>query len=353
MAAQFSVTALMMARDSRRMTQGQLAAAAGLAQSTISKLEHGLIDADDAMVAKLSRALNYPVEFFASDITDDDLPSIFYKKRRSQVRASDDKVIRARVNIVRRGIARLLQSVDIPEWRIPGIELERMGQSPANVARALRAQWGVPRGPIASVTNLLERAGVVVVPFDFGISSMDGLSLHRPGDGIPPMIFIRADCPGDRARFVLAHELAHIIFHHHLPIVPELEAIEPESDEFAAELVAPAADIRPYLVSPTLEKLGGLKRHWRLPILCLLKRAEDLDRISAWKARQLWMQTSKLGYRKLEPIPIPPEEVTLLPKVLRAHTEELGYTEEEVSRAMQGDPSALRPRRQAQIRVIK
>jgi Zn-dependent peptidase ImmA (M78 family)/transcriptional regulator with XRE-family HTH domain len=350
--AGISLTALVMARESRRFTQGQLAAAAGLAQGTISKLENGLIAADEAMIAKMAEALGYPREFFTSDVTDPELPVVYYKKRKSLVRASDEKVIRAKVNIIRRGVARLLQSVETPPWRLPGIDLAHVSGTPASIAKDLRAQWGLPRGPIDNVTTLLERAGVVVVPFDFGTSAMDGLSLHRPDDGIPPMIFIRTDCPGDRQRFVLMHELAHVIFHHHLPIVPEVDDFEREADEFAAEMVAPATDIRPYLVNPTLEKLGGLKRHWRLPILCLLKRAEDLGRISGWKAKQLWMATSKLGYRKCEPIAVAAEEPTLLPKVLRVHVEELGYTEAEVARAMQGDPSALRPR-QHQLRAVK
>ena len=329
------------------MTQGELAQIAGLSQGTISKLEHGVLSPDEALVEKLSAALSYPVEFFASDIADHDLPAVYYRNRQS-MRASDEKAIRARVNIMRRSIARLLQSVDIPEGRVPRVELERTSSRPWTIARDLRAQWGIPKGPIKSVTNMLERAGVIVVPFDFGVTTIDALSLFRPGDGVPPMIFIRNDCPGDRMRFTLAHELAHVIFHHHLPIPPE--DVEREADEFAAEMVAPAADIRPFLANPTIEKLGSLKRHWRLSILCLLKRAEDLGRISDWKARQMWMLTAKMGYKKQEPIHVPPEEATLLPKVLRVHMDEFGYSETELARVMQGDVGALRPKRQ--IRAV-
>ncbi len=332
------------------MTQAQVATASGLSQATVSKLENGLLSADDVNIDALAKALAYPREFFLSDIADYDFPAVYYRKKKSLVRALDEKAIRARVNIQRRGIARLLQSVDIPEVRVPLVDLQYVRKAATDVARDVRAQWGLPRGPIENVTRLLERAGVVVVPFEFGIDSMDGLSIHRTGDGIPPMIFVRADCPGDRMRFTLLHELAHLVLHHHLPIPPE--DAEREADAFAAELGAPAADIRPFLTKLTLERLGGLKRHWGLSMLCILKRAEDLGRISEWNARQLWMQTSKLGYQTKEPIHVQAEEQTLLSKVLRVHMDDLGYSEDELRRAMQGDVAALR-RPSRPMRAVK
>ncbi|MBK7012326.1 MAG: ImmA/IrrE family metallo-endopeptidase [Xanthomonadales bacterium] len=44
------------------------------------------------------------------------------------------------------------------------------------------------------------------------------------------MIFINKDVPGDRWRFTLAHELAHLVMHD----IPKPD-MEDEADEFASE----------------------------------------------------------------------------------------------------------------------
>jgi Zn-dependent peptidase ImmA (M78 family)/transcriptional regulator with XRE-family HTH domain len=340
MSIRLSQTSLVLARESRSLTQGELARKAGITQGTVSKLEHGLIAADEATLVALCEALQYPAEFFTSDFETTELPAVFYRKK-ARIRVVDERAIRAKVNIMRRSVALLLRGVELPEYRVPAIDLSKSTLHPALVARELRAQWGIPSGPIESVTMLLERAGVPVIKFDFGVSTVDGVSVYQ-GDGAPPMVFINTHAPGDRMRFTLAHELAHIIFHHHMP-VPSEDA-EDEANEFAAELMAPAADIRPYLLNLTLEKLASLKRHWRLSMACLLKRAEDVERVSEYKARLLWKNMSRLGYRTQEPVAVPQEELTLVPEVIRVHVEELGYSEEDLHRVMWGDFGAVKLR---------
>lgn len=333
MSVRLSQAALVLARESRSLTQGELATRAGVTQGTISKLEHGLISADRGTLEALCKALEYPEEFFTSEIQQRELPAVFYRKK-AKIRVIDERAIRAKVNIIRRSVLLLLRSVDVPECRLPEVDLTTSTMRPVQVARELRAQWGIPCGPIENMTNLLERAGVPVIKFDFGVRTVDGISLHHPADGAPPMVFINTSAPGDRMRFTLAHELAHILFHHHLPLPPE--DAEDDADEFASEFVAPAADIRPFLLNLNLEKLASLKRHWRISMACILRRAQDTERISDYKAQQLWKLMSKLGYRTQEPVLVPQEELTLLPEVIRVHREDLGYTEEDMLRVMWG-----------------
>jgi hypothetical protein len=67
--------------------------------------------------------------------------------------------------------------------------------------------------------------------------------------------------PGDRYRFTLAHELAHLVLHNHPAGDEEMET---EADEFAAEFLMPAKEVRPYVAAPSLGRLGRAKAHWKV-----------------------------------------------------------------------------------------
>jgi Zn-dependent peptidase ImmA (M78 family) len=75
-----------------------------------------------------------------------------------------------------------------------------------------------PRGPVESVTELIEDAGAFVIQIGFKTNLLDALSFRLPG--LPPLIFMNSEMPGDRYRYTLAHELAHLILHN-----------QPETDE--------------------------------------------------------------------------------------------------------------------------
>ena len=85
---------------------------------------------------------------------------------------------------------------------------------------------------------------------------------------MPPLIFMNAAMPGDRYRFTLAHELAHLVLHNQ----PETdEAMEEQADEFASEFLLPAKEIRPYLARPSLGGLARVKPYWKVSIKALLQ----------------------------------------------------------------------------------
>jgi Zn-dependent peptidase ImmA (M78 family) len=97
--------------------------------------------------------------------------------------------------------------------------------------------------------------------------------------------------------------------------------MEMEANRFAAELLMPKADILPTLSPVTLDRLSKLKPYWRVSMQALLYRASELKVISERKARYLWMQMGKLGYRKREPaeLNIPQEKPTLVHELFDVH----------------------------------
>jgi Zn-dependent peptidase ImmA (M78 family) len=123
----------------------------------------------------------------------------------------------------------------------------------------------------------------------------------------------------------MAHELAHIVLHHHLRATPE--DCEEEADEFASEFLMPAHEIRHQFSARTnIAELAQLKLFWRTSMASLLRRGVSVGRITDAHATRLWKQLSVAGYRKHEPNEIEQETPTLLQEMMRVHVEELGYS---------------------------
>ena len=262
-----------LARHARGLTQKELAERMACAQGSLSKLEQGLIPVTEDWLNALSRALHYPPDFFMQHggITP---AGIKYRRARKKLSARLADRIDAENNIRARIIGELLRSVEIEHEDIPSLPLEDYG-SPQEAARALRERWRVERGPIPNLTRLFERNGGIVVLADFHTPKFDGVYYLFPN--LPSIVFLNDSKPGDRLRFSHAHEIGHLVMHQ-LPIVAE-EA-EPQADEFAAEFLMPAADIRRHLFNLNLEKAANLKLVWGTAMAAIIRRAKDLQTIT-------------------------------------------------------------------------
>lgn len=321
---------LVLAREYRGLTQEDLARKLLVSQARIAKFEGGLqTDIPDPFFDKLCNELEFPHSFFQQE---EDLvgfgSSAYYYRKKVDLTAADRKRIHGVVNLLRIHIKQMLSFVEIEGKRkLPQLDLEEYGGSPVKVAQAVRAFWLVPDGPINNLTNLIESAGVIVIPCDFRTRSMDATSLRL--NELPPVIFISAHLLGDRWRFTLAHELGHLIMHS----IPT-ESMEEEADEFAAELLMPEAELRPQfarLGDIRLQDLKNLKLYWKVSIAALLKHAYDLGFISDNRKRYMWSCMSKWGWRMQEPEPLPREEPKTYKKIVDYFTTELKYTLEDLT----------------------
>ncbi len=287
----------------------------------------------------LSAALEFPQSFFLQ--TDRRISfgsSAAYYRKRAKVSATDRKFITGLVNILRISIKTLLNSVDLSAARkLPPMRLEEHGNSPTAAARALRAFWQLPDGPIPNLTSLIESAGVIVIPCDFQSRDMDATSLW-PTDSAP-LIFMNSEISGDRWRFTLCHELAHLLLHD----VPR-ESMEDEADEFAAEFLAPTEELKAQLLHARplrIRKLLELKEYWKISIASLLVRADQLGIIDERTARALWMERSQLGGDR-EPGYFPSEPTKNLANILKYHLQALEFTASELARCLSITSKELR-----------
>lgn len=325
------------------MTQKALAEASKTTQATVSRVEAGVHEPHAATVSAWAAALRYPVAFFERRSDAPPLPHTFWRKQ-AKLGKTDQKEIEARIAINCLCVQALLRSVDVSEADAPGIKVGIQAKSAADAAKYMRSYWRLPTGPIEDLVRVAEANGIMVVMLP-STPGFQGVSIRDSRKELPPIVFVSADDPMDRQRWTIAHEIGHILLHHHQRVLDLTEdEIEDEADAFAGEFLMPAHEIRPHFSWKThLPELAQLKLHWRVSMAALLRRGKDLERISETHATRLWKIMSKAGYRRGgEPNEPPKEEPTMLRELLRVHVEDLGYAEEELAMSLALDLEDLR-----------
>lgn len=203
------------------------------------------------------------------------------------------------------------RALDIP---VPLFHSTSTKESPQSAAIKTRRKWNVNSGPIANVTRLLEEQGIIVTSFDFNTQRVDSKSLFT--DDKQPVIFFNSSLLGDRQRFTLAFELGQLLMYHHGNISSERNVLH-EANAFAAEFLMPAKDIKEDFEKViNVPLLAELKKKWKVSMIALLYRADDLGFITTNQKRYLLQQFNQMQIRRREPreLNIAPEQPKLLKK---------------------------------------
>ncbi len=311
---------LILARESREMTQKELAEAIAVTQGKISKYENGMFSVSEDDLEIIAKVLGYTKEFFFQKDRVHGLGSSFlFHRQRKQVPMQIQRKVQAQINILRMQMDRLLRGaeIDAPN-RFDSIDIDAHDGNAEGIAAMVRAAWGLPLGPVANVTASVESASGIVLKCSFETNLIDAAHLWLPG--LPPLFFVNRDLPGDRLRWTLAHEIGHAVMHRN-----PTGSVEDEANRFASEFLMPADEIADQLDGLTLQQAAMLKQRWKVSMAALVKRAHDLGRISEYKYRSLNVSLSSQGYKLAEPFPIDPEEPQAARQVVELHCTALGY----------------------------
>ena len=324
---------VVLARQSRGMTQTELASSLGWNQGTISKVENSIEVLSAERLEALALVLDYPVHFFVrQDAVDGPGITELYHRKRARASATTLHRIHAEAVIRRYEIAELLKSWDdLPDEPFPVMSIEEFQGNPEKIARTVRAMLRLPPGPVFSMTKTIEAAGGIVIACGFGTRDVDGFSRWKTDT--PPLFYLNAEQPPDRWRWTLAHELGHIVMH---STASPYEEMERDANMFAEEFLAPKQEIKPQFLNLSIRRLGALKEYWKISMQALINRAYHLDMVSANGRRYMFMQLSKAGYIRHEPDELDPpvEPPELLPNIVKYHREKLGYSDDDLCQAM-------------------
>lgn len=285
-----------LARESRGLSQLELAEKLGLSASHMSRIEQDSIDVGQNHLKEISSVLNYPEDFFYQ--AGETLPPALALRKRNKVAQKVLLPVEAEVNINRLHVEKLIDFIGYSEINLPVLDINKLG-SPAEAARKLRKLWKVEKGAINNLTQILEDNGLFLISFDFNTDRVDGMSILASNKF--PIVFSNKRSLGDRQRFTLAYELGHLVMHLHT--TPSFTRdISHEANEFAAEFLMPEKDIiADYKDGVTLNILADLKRKWKVSMQALLYRANDIGIITDNQKRYLVNQFNSMNIRRREP----------------------------------------------------
>lgn len=318
-----------LARESRGLSQSKLSELIGVTQATLSRFEKGVLCATYDAVAKIAKVLNYPESFFNKDIRAVGETSLFYRKRASMT-VKDLSMLESKISILSKSIDEMLESIDIPELKIPAVE-PTSDNTPSEIAYKIRGYLGIPVGPIENIVSILEKNGVIVMFLDVdSIEKFDGLTMFTTNQA--PIIWINRNIPNDRKRFSLAHELGHLVMHlRSEDLEKSEEQKEAEANEFASEFLMPASLCKEDFFDLKYKDLGMKKYYWKVSKAAIIYRAKELKCISEQTSKYLYVTLGRYGERKKESIQVPIDAPKIINKMFDLHLSELDYSMEELS----------------------
>lgn len=277
MAELFSPERLRLARQRRRLQVQELAALVGVTSRSVSAWENAKKVPTEENVGAMAAALVYPRGFFF----------------RPAPPALTDATFRALAKMTAgqrdAATAAGVQAVEFDEYigtlfRRPEPNLPDMRElDPEGAAESLRAVWGLANRPVPNLVHLLEKNGVRVyslVHDGVEVDAFSGWSQNKP------FVFLNTMKTAERSRMDAAHELGHLMLHHHSGAKSKKQ--EDEAKEFASAFLMPR---RAFLASAprrsVLPAIVDAKWEWGVSTAAYAYRLHALGRIPYWEYRSL------------------------------------------------------------------
>lgn len=319
---------LEVARNLRMCTQKSVSEATGISQAALSKAERDIQPLSEGSFVKLCKFYDLPIDFFCQQ-TNAPLGHLYFRRKLT----ISDKIIDsflAKVRIFTMIVDELTDGVEVPEYDLESYRVSDES-TPSDIADKIRYDLKIYQGAMPNLVDTLEAHGIIVIPFEFGTDKIDGLSTITEKNHV--LMFINKMMPNDRIRYSMAHELGHIVMHlEHAPRAAS--AVEEEADEFASELLMPCDEMKKQLQDLRLESLPILKKKWKVSMRALIRRAKDMECISAQQYRNYQIYFSKHGYNKKEPFNLPAEVPSMWKDILNLYKDELSYTDNQLMNIM-------------------
>jgi Zn-dependent peptidase ImmA (M78 family)/transcriptional regulator with XRE-family HTH domain len=302
-------------RELNRWTQADLAGFLGISQPLIARMEGDRVQPSTELIEALSLASGFTPVFFTRQ-PESDFPagSLLFRAHASMTGKDADEMYRyAQITF---GVLKfLLQRRRFKDFPVSLPTF--VDEDPCRAAALTRSELGLgPDGPIPHLTNVLEKAGVIVLALPKAFDHREAFSLWAGYDRNRPVIVLGGSRLGDRLRMNIGHELGHLVMHK--PVLNGVHFIEKQAYQFAGEFLMPEKAMKLEISTPvTLDTFSLLKQRWGVSIQALVMRAKELGIITPRKYKTLFQQLSARGWRTREPklFDVPIEKPRLLRQI--------------------------------------
>lgn len=327
----FSASRLTLARKRRGLNKARLADLAGVSVRSLTNYEGDKETPSEPTIARLSKALAFPYEFFAGEhIEALEEDSASFRALRRMTSRQRDMVQAAGAIAIELLTPWIEDRFNLPSPDVPDLR----EFAPEEAALTLRSRWGLGEQSISNMVHLLESKGVRVFSLAEEYAEVDAFATWRTGK---PFVFLNTFKSPEHSRFDAAHELGHLVLHRHGPAVGH--AIEAEANAFAGAFLMPRARLTalaPRYLSPrhiSVDALIKLKRVWGVSVAALAYRLREVQILSDWNYRGVAIELSQRGFRREEPVSIERETSLVLGKVFDSLARQ-GVKKADVARAL-------------------
>lgn len=304
---------------------------AKVSAQAIGKYENDQMMPGSDVLLALARALKVSPEYLLSS-RDIALSGVDFRKEPA-AGAREEKAVEA---VVIDHLERYLEVEELLpdallDWAAPKAKefVINSAEDAEAAADALRRLWKIGIDPIPAMAELLEDNGVKVIALDLP-QAVSGSKAFASREGQQPVavIVVNKNHNGERQRFTLAHELAHLV----LQLKGEWEDKDGEkaADRFAGAFLVTREMLFKRLgkvrTALSLGELLELKAFFRVSVSMLAVRCKQLGIIGQAVFNRLWgtmVRMKWVGKAAIEPHPFAPEVPTRMERLcLRAVMEE-------------------------------
>ena len=336
----FNNNRLVQARSTRGLTAVSLADMVEVSPSTISLYEKGTQKPRQETLDRIAHVLNLPTSFFLCPVPIAKPGKLFYRSMSAATKAARVRV-EARFEWILEVTEYLLEFFDFPELNLPKLDLPNDFRSLDSMtievaAEQVRQHWTLGDGPVSSMVRTLESNGIVVWRTPFEAETLDAFSEFR----LPhPVVVLSSDKDNYfRSRFDAAHELGHLVLHKNvdnraLRTSSDFKVIENQAHHFASAFLLPTMAYHQELWNVSLDAFRSLKPRWGASISLQIMRARQLGVADECQVKRLWINLSRRGWRKREPLDdsTPSEKPNLISKSVRMLVDEHVKTGDQLS----------------------
>ncbi|MGJ9530050.1 XRE family transcriptional regulator [Actinotignum sp. GS-2025a] len=301
-------------KDIAGVNQQDLGDLLGVSQPFISKVLRKEKPLSEEIAVRAAQSFHVPLSFFAVD-------DLKFVNATATFRKSSTATVTAerKVNQLAREVNRAWDVVSRESGYLdfPSTDLLAAGLGVENSAEQTRKVLGLSATePIQNVTHILGLLGVAVVyPLLEDVEDAGHLAISLPSrENTRPAISIVHRTEGARQRLTLAHELGHLLFDQGLTQpIPSIRAPqERRAYDFAGALLLPESVARARINETTpLRSLLDIRREYGISVAATAVRAHRLGIITQHRFRSLQIQLANAGWRKREPVIVPPEKPSL------------------------------------------
>ncbi len=314
-------------RVARSMSLGDLEAAidGAVKSQTLSKYEHGKLQPTATTLNQIASALGVKSSQLWSE-PPCHVEWIAFRKRTRLGKREQERIQSFVAEEFEKRVQLQEKICEGNTFKFPVLEATARNLDDAEeTAVSLRDTLNLGIDPIANLIDVLEDHYIHIIEVDAD-EAFDGISaLARDNDDKPlaAAIATRSGVPGDRQRLNIAHEFGHLI----LKLCADVDE-EKAAFRFGAAFLAPAEQLRRDVgekrSSIQMIELLYLKRRYGISVQAMLFRLRDLGIITNAYYKKWCININRAGWRKREPIEIPPEKPERFrQQVHRALSEEL------------------------------